>query len=338
MDLNSVWFLLIAVLLAGYAALDGFDLGAGMLHLFARTEEERRVNLNALAPVWDGNEVWLLTGGGALFAAFPPVYAYVFSSFYLALMLLLAALIARAVSFEFRRQVDSPAWRALWDRVFALGSTVAALLIGVAFGNILHGLPLTADGRFAGNFFTLLNPYALLVSLVGLAAFVQHGAIFVALKSEGPMRTRLAKVAPAAWMVFVLLVMAVLSVTFFWARFLYAGVLGKPFFWITFVGFWISVAGVPLFLKAEKFGRAWAASAASIVCLLGLAFSALYPRLVPSYLNLADSLTVYNASSTPKTLLVMLVIALIGMPLVIVYTTWMYRIFRGQVVLGKESY
>ncbi|NTV53541.1 MAG: cytochrome d ubiquinol oxidase subunit II [Candidatus Firestonebacteria bacterium] len=338
MDLNAVWFLLIAVLLAGYAALDGFDLGAGMLHLFARTEEERRVNLNAIGPVWDGNEVWLLTGGGALFAAFPPVYAYVFSSFYLALMLLLVALIFRAVSFEFRKQVDSPAWRKLWDGAFGLGSFLAALLVGIAFGNILHGVPLTADGRFDGNFFTLLHPYAILVGLVGLAAFLQHGAIFVALKSQGALQARMAKVAPAAWMALVLLVMAVLSVTFFSAKFLYEGILKKPFFWITFIGFWVSILGVPLAVKVGKFGRAWTASFASIVCLMGLGFTALFPRLVPSSLDLAHSLTAYNAASTPKTLLVMFSIAAVGVPIVIGYTIFAYRVFRGKVSLDNESY
>ncbi len=338
MDLNAIWFLLIAVLLAGYAVLDGFDLGAGMLHLFARTEDERRVNINAIAPVWDGNEVWLLTGGGALFAAFPPVYAYVFSSLYIALMLLLVALIARAVSFEFRRQVDSPTWRAIWDWAFGLGSTVAALLVGVAFGNILRGLPLTAEGGFAGNFFTLLNPYAILVGLVGLAAFVQHGAIYVGLKSEGALHARMAKIAPMAWMALILLVMAVLCLTFFSAKFLYVGLLKKPFFWMTFIGFWGSVLLVPIFLKAEKFGRAWGASAASIATLLGLGFTALFPRLVPSTLDLAQSLTIYNASSTPKTLMVMFIIALIGVPIVLIYTIVVYRIFRGKVKLGAESY
>src|SRR5512147_1077494 len=174
MDLNTVWFLLIGVLLTGYAILDGFDLGVGVLHLFARDEEERRLHINAIGPVWDGNEVWLLTGGGALFAAFPVVYATVFSGFYLALMLLLVALILRAVSMEFRSKVDSPGWKKVWDWAFGIGSLLPAILFGVAFGNVLRGIPINEQGLFTGSFLELLNPYAILIGLLSLALFTMH--------------------------------------------------------------------------------------------------------------------------------------------------------------------
>ena len=191
MDLQTTWFLLVGVLLAGYTILDGFDLGVGTLHLFlAKDDRERRTSLNSIGPVWDGNEVWLLTGGGALFAAFPPVYATVFSGFYLALMLLLVALIVRAVSLEFRSKEASPRWRQGWDVAFAVSSALPALLFGVALGNVLRGVPLDADGEYAGTFFTLLNPFALVVGLGGLAMFVMQGACWLNLKTEGAMKAR----------------------------------------------------------------------------------------------------------------------------------------------------
>ena len=193
MDLNTIWFWLIGVLIIGYAILDGFDFGVGILSLFSRFENERRIHFNAIGPVWDGNEVWLLTGGGALFAAFPAVYAMVFSGFYIALMLLLAALIFRAVSFEFRNKVDSPAWRRLWDWAFGLGSLLPALLFGVVIGNILHGVPIDTNGNYLGTFIGLLNPYSLGVGFLSLVLFTMHGAIYLATKSDGILRDRCQK-------------------------------------------------------------------------------------------------------------------------------------------------
>lgn len=171
MDLNTIWFVLVAVLITGYAVLDGFDLGVGVLHLLTKKEEEKRVNINAIGPVWDGNEVWLLTGGGALFAAFPVVYATVFSGFYIALMLLLLALIFRAVSFEFRGKVENERWKKSWDYAFGIGSLLPLILFGVAIGNILRGIPIDINGIFTGNFFTLLNPYSILVGVLSLFLF-----------------------------------------------------------------------------------------------------------------------------------------------------------------------
>ena len=185
MDLNTIWFILVGVLIVGYAILDGFDLGVGVLSLFARNEDERRLHLNAIGPFWDGNEVWLLTAGGALFAAFPEVYATVFSGFYIAFMLLLVALIFRAVSIEFYHQVDSPSWRTAWGWAFGIGSLLPCILTGVAFGNILRGIPLDAHREFTGSFFTLLNPYALVVGVLSLAMFIMHGAVFMAVKTYG---------------------------------------------------------------------------------------------------------------------------------------------------------
>jgi len=338
MDLNTAWFLLIWVLLTGYAILDGFDLGVGVLHLFARDERERRIHAGAIGPFWDGNEVWLLTGGGALFAAFPVVYATVFSSFYLALMLLLLALVFRAVSLEFRGQVDSPGWRRFWDWAFGLGSLLPAILLGVAIGNILRGIPLDADGTANVSFLSLLNPYALLIGVLTLAMFTMHGAAFLAVKTEGEMQQRMARWASGVWVVFVILYLAAFAATFFAAPFLFEGALGKPLFWAFLVLLLAAAVNVPIANQAGKYLRSFLASSVTIASMMGLAAVCLFPRMVPSSLDLANSLTVYNASSTPRTLTVMLVIALIGMPIVIAYTAYVYKVFAGKVAVEEEGY
>ena len=338
MDLNGTWFLLIWVLLAGYAVLDGFDLGVGVLHLFARNDRDRQINANAVGPVWDGNEVWLLTGVGALFAAFPSAYATVFSGFYLASMLLLLALIVRAVSLEFRSQVDSPGWRRVWDWAFGLGSLIAALLFGVAVGNILRGLPIEGDGSLNVPFLSLLNPYAILVGLISLAMFVMHGAAFLAMKTEGELQRRMARWTTGPWIALVVLYLAATVATFFVSPFLFEGALGDPLFWVFLLLTLVALILIPVATRAGRFLGAFLASSVTIVSMIGLAAVSLYPRLVPSTVDLASSLTIYNASSTPRTLTVMLIIALMGMPIVIGYTTYVYRVFKGKVVVTEESY
>src|SRR5271157_1701672 len=191
LDLNTIWFILVGVLLTGYAVLDGFDLGIGALHLFTNKDEERRVMINAIGPVWDGNEVWLVTGGGALFAAFPDVYATVFSGFYLALMLLLASLIFRAVAIEFRSKQPMRWWRQMWDIGFSVGSLLSGLLMGVALGNIAWGVPIDEHGEFAGTFLGLLTPYPVLVGITTVALFMMHGAIYGTMKTEGALHDKL---------------------------------------------------------------------------------------------------------------------------------------------------
>ncbi len=338
MDLNTTWFLLIWVLFIGYAILDGFDLGVGVLHLFARDESERRINVGAIGPFWDGNEVWLLTGGGALFAAFPIVYATVFSSFYLAMMLLLLALIFRAVSLEFRNQLESPGWRRVWDWAFGLGSVLPAILFGVAMGNILRGIPIEADGTANVSFLSLLNPYALLIGVLTLAMFTMHGAAFLAVKTEGDLQQRMARWASGAWIVFVILYFAAFAATFFAAPFLFEGALSRPLFWVFLVLLLLAAVYIPVANRAGQYLRSFLASSVSIASVMGLAAVCLFPRMVPSTVDLANSLTIYNASSTPRTLTVMLVIALVGMPIVIAYSAYIYRVFAGKVVITEESY
>jgi len=338
MDLNTIWFVLVGVLLAGYAVLDGFDLGVGILHPTARTEHERRVGLNAIGPVWDGNEVWLLTAGGALFAAFPIVYATVFSGFYLAFMLLVATLMFRAASFEFRGKVDARRWRRFWDGAFAVGSIAPALLYGVAVGNVVRGLPIDAAGNFTGSFLGLLNPYALLVGLVTLTFFTMHGAAFLCLKSEGEHRERMRAWTLRAWGAFVVLYVLASVWSLRVAPYAFDDAVSRPLFWVFAALLLAGIVTIPLAARRRKEVAAFLATSATVVAMVGAAAVSLYPRLVPSRTDLAYSLTAYDASSSDRTLLVMLVIALIGMPLVIGYTAFVYRAFKGRVVLGEDSY
>ena len=338
MDLNATWFLLIWVLLTGYAILDGFDLGVGVLHLFSRDERERRTCAAAIGPFWDGNEVWLVTGGGALFAAFPVVYATVFSSFYLAMMLLLLGLIFRAAALEFRNQVDNPGWRRVWDWAFGLGSLIPAVLFGVAIGNILRGIPIAADGTADVAFVSLLNPYALLIGVLSLAMFIMHGAAFLAVKTDGDLQQRMARWASGAWIVFFILYLAAFAATFFAAPFLLEGAWGNPLFWAFLVLLLAAAITVPIANRSGNFLRSFLASSVSIASAMGLAAVCLFPRVVPSSLDLDNSLTVYNASSTPRTLTVMLVIALVGLPIVIAYSAYIYRVFAGKVVITEDGY
>jgi cytochrome d ubiquinol oxidase subunit II len=336
--LQVIWFLLFGVLVAGYAVLDGFDLGVGALSLFRKSADDRRLMINAIGPVWDGNEVWLLTAGGALFAAFPPVYASVFSGFYMALMLLLLALIFRAVSMEFRGKVESDRWLRLWDLGFGLGSLLPAVLFGVAVGNIMRGIPLDAEGNFTGTFFSLLNPYALATGLLSLAAFVTHGAIYMGMKSEGELREWMRKVASRAWIGWVALYVGATVGTFFAAPQLFDGVLKNPLTWVAFLVLLAALIFLPVAVKSDRLGRAFVASAAALIAMIGLVGIGLYPNLVPALNDPELSLTVATHSSSERTLTTMLVIAGVGMPIVLAYTAFIYKTFKGKVRIGEDSY
>lgn len=341
-DLNTIWFLLIGVLIIGYAILDGFDLGVGVIQLFTKDERERKVNINAIGPVWDGNEVWLLTGGGALFAAFPVVYATVFSGFYLAFMLLLFFLIFRAVSFEFRKFSETPEAKKRWDIAFALGSFGPALLYGVAIGNVMKGLPIEiVDGKIVSHitFLGLLNPYAILIGLTGFAMFVMQGATYMTMRTDGAHLEKMIKWANGSYIAFVSLYVVSTIATIFVASYLFVGIMNNVLFWILFILLLASFIYYPIALKSKQFGRAFLSSSLMIALVIGLLALSLYPRFVPSSIDLANySLTIYNASSSQYTLKTMLIIALIGMPVVIGYTIYIYRVFRGKVILTKDSY
>lgn len=336
--LQITWFLLYGVLIAGYAILDGFDLGVGVLSLFRKDENERRLMINAIGPVWDGNEVWLLTAGGALFAAFPPVYATVFSGFYLALMLLLVFLIFRAVSMEFRGKVESVAWRRFWDVAFGVGSFGPALLFGVAVGNIMRGVPLTADGEFAGTFLSLLNPFALVIGLLSLAMFTTHGGLYMALKSDGTLREDMIAAAGKGWIGWSALYVVATVTAFFAAPGLFEDALKSPFNWIGFLAVLGALAYIPIGARGPKPLFAFLASSVAIIGQIVLVGNGLYPNLVPALNDATLSLTIANSSSTPRTLTTMLVIALTGVPIMLVYTFFIYRVFNGKVQLDEHSY
>lgn len=338
MNLNILWFLLIGVLMLGYAILDGFDLGVGMILPFIRGDRERRIALNAIGPLWDGNEVWLVTFGGALFAVFPDAYATIFSGFYMAFMLLLTALIFRAVSIEFRSKVEHPRWRNFFDFAFCAASTLATFLFGVATGNVLMGLPIGADKEFIGNFWTLIRPYPILVGILSVTMFVLHGAIFLHMKTEGELQARLKN---KMWTSFGLFLVAYLLTTIYTLVVLPQvthNFLSLPLAWIAPVANILAVANIPRALFTGKPWQAFLSSCVNFTAFMVLLGMALFPNLVPSSINPAWSLTIYNAASSPKTLLICAIIAAIGMPLVLSYTIVIYRVFQGKVKLDEFSY
>jgi len=338
LDLCTIWFILVGVLLTGYAVLDGFDLGIGALHLFTSKDQERRVMINAIGPVWDGNEVWLVTGGGALFAAFPNVYATVFSGFYLALMLLLASLIFRAVAIEFRSKQPMHWWRQMWDIGFAGGSLLSSLLIGTALGNIAWGVPVDANGEFAGTFLGLLTPYPLLVGVTTVALFMMHGAIYGVLKTEGELHDKLRRWAMNSIIFFVISAVTLTMATLLFVPHMAARVREHPWLFSVALANMLAIANIPREFHRGNDGLAFLSSCAAIVTLMALFALNLFPYLVYSLPHPENSLTIYNAASSPKTLGIMLLIAGIGVPVVVAYTISIYWIFRGKVKLDHLSY
>jgi cytochrome bd ubiquinol oxidase subunit II len=337
-DLPTLWFILVGILFTGYAILDGFDLGVGALHLFVKKDEERRVLLNAIGPVWDGNEVWLVTGGGALFAAFPSVYATVFSGFYLAFMLLLMSLIFRAVAIEFRSKQPMRWWRQMWDVGFAVGSLLSSFLIGVAMGNIARGIPLDERGEYAGTFLALLNPYALLMGVTTVALFAMHGAIYLVLKTEGALQAKIREWVQPTMIFFILCYVLFTLATLLYVPHITAAIRNEPQFFLVVVLAILSIANIPREINAKREGFAFASSCAAMAALMGLFGIGMFPNLVYSFPNPERSLTIANAASSRKTLEVMTVIALMGIPAVLTYSASIYWIFRGKVKITKVSY
>lgn len=336
-DLNHIWFLLVGVLLTGYAVLDGFDLGVGALHLLTKKDEHRRLFLNAIGPVWDGNEVWLVTGGGALFAAFPHVYATVFSGFYLAMMLVLFALIFRAVAIEFRSKRPEAAWRRFWDASFSVSSIASGLLFGVALGNIIWGIPLDSRWEYTGSFLALLNPYALLTGLTTVALFVMHGAIFLVLKTEGEVHDLVRGWVRGTIIFFVICYVTTTMATLLFVPHMTTLIKGRPELFVVPLLTMLAIANIPREIHQGRDGRAFLSSVAAMVGLMALVGIGLYPNLVTAT-DPARSLTLYNAASSAATLRTMLIIAAIGMPLVLAYTVSIYWVFRGKVKLASTSY
>ncbi len=338
LDLNTTWFILVGVLFTGYAMLDGFDLGVGALHLFTKEDQERRLLLNAIGPVWDGNEVWLVTGGGALFAAFPNVYATVFSGFYLAFVLLLVALIFRAVAIEFRSKRPMRWWRQMWDIGFSAGSILSSLLIGVAMGNIAWGIPLDARGEFAGTFWSLLGPYPLLLGVTTLALFMMHGAIYALLKTEGQLHDRLRGWINNCIIFFIICYAVTTMATLLYLPHMAARMRSHPWLFSIAVANMLAIANIPREIHHGRDGRAFVSSCLAMIALMGLFGLEMYPNLVLSNPDPGHSLTIHNAASSTTTLGIMFTIALIGVPVVLAYTVSIYWIFRGKVKLDRMSY
>jgi cytochrome bd ubiquinol oxidase subunit II len=337
MDLNTLWFILIGVLFTGFFILEGFDYGVGILLPFlGKKDEDRRVIINTIGPWWDANEVWLITAGGAMFAAFPNWYATLFSGFYLALFLMLVALIVRGVAFEFRSKDANPKWRAVWDWCIFAGSAVPALLWGVAMANIVRGVPIDADMNYVGGFFNLLNPYALLGGLAGLGVFILHGAVFLSLRTTDEIKLAAESVAKRMWPV-VLVVGGLTVVASYFATDIFQRLGVNPGISAIGAGAAFLVGGY--FIQQRRFGWAFGMTALTITLTVVTTFRGLFPRVMVSSLNSAWDLTVTNASSSPYTLRVMTIVALTMVPIVLVYQGWNYYVFRHRVTgKGKLTY
>ena len=338
LDLNTTWFFLVGVLLAGYAVLDGFDLGVGALHLWVKKDRDRRVLLNAIGPVWDGNEVWLVTGGGALFAAFPLVYSTVFSGFYHAFMLLLWMLIFRAVAIEFRSKRQERWWRRMWDTSFAVGSVGASLLVGVALGNVARGIPLGPDQAYAGGFLALLNPYALMVGITTVALFTMHGCIYLILKTEDTLQELVLGWVRKTIIAFLLCYGCTTAVTLLTLPHMTVAFRAHPALLVIPLASALAIANIPREVHRQRYMRAFLSSCAAVVALLALFGVGMYPNMVYSLPNPERSLDIYNAASSSKTLGIMLTIAALGVPMVLTYTAGIYWVFRGKVQLDEDSY
>jgi cytochrome d ubiquinol oxidase subunit II len=338
MVLESIWFFLWGLLWAVYFMTDGFDLGIGsLLPFLAKTEEDKRVMLNAMGPLWDGNQVWLLSAGGVTFAAFPRVYAVMFSSLYSALMLILFALILRGVAFEFRGKVESPGWRKLWDACVFIGSFLPALLFGVAFANIFQGIPIDQKGVYQGTLFTLLNPYGLIGGVLFVLLFTVHGALWLAVRTQGELQARAVSAAARIWPVEVAVAVVFLAASYFTTA-LYANYLAAPPLFAVILLTVAALFGIRVFLARQAFFKAWFASALTIVGATFYGVIGLFPNLFPSSLDPAWSLTAHNASSTQLTLTIMLVVVAVFVPIVLAYQAWAYNLFKTKVTLEELLY
>lgn len=334
MDLNTLWFILIAVLFSGYFILEGFDFGVGMLLPFlGKDDTQRRMIINTIGPHWDGNEVWLITAGGAMFAAFPGWYATLFSGFYLALFLMLIALIVRGIAIEFRSKDENPRWRKFWDWAICVGSAVPSLLWGVAFANFLRGVPIDSEMHFTGNFFDLINIFAILAGLFTLSAFVAHGAVFLSLKTEDPIKFRAQAVARLTWLPAVIFLAVVIAIYAFSVKQDYVG-------WLPIVVAILGLAAIlaaGLLFRGKRHGWAFGLNALAILMVTASVFLALYPRVLVSSLDLNYSLTIYNSASGENTLRVMSIVALIFVPIILLYQGWSYWIFRKRISAQPED-
>ena len=358
MDYQVIWYLIVGVLLVGYAILDGFDLGVGILHPLAKNDMEKRIIMNSIGPVWDGNEVWLITAGGALFAAFPDVYATAFSGFYIPFMLLLVALIFRAVAIEFRGKEDMTWWRKTWDTSFTAGSLLASFLFGLAIGNAVLGMKIGADKEYAGTLLDQISPYTISTGIFNVIMFTMHGAVFLLVKTEGKLQVRIRKWALNAFWIFIGAYIFISGFTLYlkpemMANFSFGRMKSlsdmHPLIannettisiiaWSVVVLNFLAILNIHRNLVKKRFLEAFISSSLSIAALIGLFALGLFPNILPSSLDETYSLHIYNSSSSLKTLETMFYVALIGVPFVLSYTISIYWIYRGKTVLDEHSY
>lgn len=339
MWINTLWYILFVIIISVYLILDGFDLGVGILHLFiARNDNERRVLFNSIGPIWDGNEVWLVIGGTVFFAAFPFAYASLFSGFYVALMLVLLVLILRTVAMEFRSKKPNPSWRSLWDIVFCISSIGIALLLGVAFGNIIRGVPLDGEGNMAVSLFSLLNPYSLLVGVTAIFMFAIHGVIYLVIKTEADLQKRTKDLVSKLIIIYAVLIIVVMAATLLIQDTIRLSYLAKPWLVILPILWLVAVIATWLWFKGGRYFQAFIASSVTILSLLLATAAGLYPNLLVSNLDSTFNLTVTNAASETNTLTIMLVIALIGLPFILLYSIGVHYFFRGKVKVDSSGY
>lgn len=338
MDFATIWYIVLCASVIMYAILDGFDLGVGALHLFFRKDKERRILLNAIGPVWDGNEVWLVIVLGALLAGFTPVYAVLLTGFYTPTMMLIFVIIFRAVAIEFRSKKKEALWRSFWDGVFSFSSIFLAFFLGVGVGNLILGVPLTEEGVFVGSLELFFRPLAVLVGICALCLFTMHGSVYLLMKTEGDLQEKVERFANRSILLFIFVYLITTYIVledapwmlrpFFQNRWL----MGLPLLTL------MMIALVPYLIKKKHFGYAFITSCMAIASLLALFGIGTYPYLLRCSENPLDGLTIENAASTEATLKILCTIALIGIPLVLAYGYWVYRIFKGKVQLNKQSY
>lgn len=339
LDYPTWWFLVVGALFSGYAILDGFDFGAGAWHLFFKKEKSRRIALNAVGPVWDGNEVWLVIGGGALFAGFPNLYATMFSVMYIPFMLFLFFIIFRAVAIEFRSKERMLWWRKMWDITYSISSIMLAFLLGVVLGNILLGLPIGPNYSYEGSaLLQFLHPYAILVGLTTLFLFMVHGAIYLLLKTEGRLFAKLIILLRKSIIIFIVAFGIMSLYTLVYIPHLSDDFKGNPLLFVFPVISFLSIANVPRLASKRRFKRAFIFTSLTIASLLVLVAIELYPTLLISTIGSEYDIDIYNAASSIGSLKIMMLIVAIGAPLVLFYTIFVYRTFRGKVKLDEHSY
>jgi cytochrome d ubiquinol oxidase subunit II len=339
LDFAILWYIVLGVSSMAYCILDGFDLGVGALHLFAKTDRQRRIFLNAIGPVWDGNEVWIVIMMGGLFAGFPNAYATIFSGFYTLFMFLIAGLMFRACAIEFRSKSESPIWRSLWDVVFSIASILVGLVIGLLLGNMIEGIPLNANQDYVGTFADFFRPYSIIVAITAMSLFAMHGTIYLTMKTEGDAHEVVRKWINKAIIVFIFWYIVTTIATFIYMPHMIDHIFTMPLTIIFPVIAFLAILNIPRLISKGRDGWAFLFSCLSIASLLIVFGLGTYPTIVRSTLDPeTNSLTIFNSASSQKTLGILLIVVAIGIPLVLAYGAWIYRIFRGKVKLEHTSY